>query len=386
MDIKVIASTKDGFVAQKEDFDKFSGRTAGVCYMAESFDALMNEDASKTEKRIKQTKLGGHHSVYDHNSFSLYLDGIPKIVAMIINNEKQYTTSEKSGRYTRMSLTDKEELVYNKWLEIFKNKIIKMYKANYPLFFTDSRVEKLAQENARYVTSVFTKVSMVYTTTYRQLNNLIALIEGYVKDMGNSAFEARLKMELIEFVGKLKQLPYYDELLARNEKQRKLSLFANGKTEEYYGDVYSTTYHASFAVLAQLQRHRTLSYNIKVLDNYYYIPEIIKDSDDLTTLWIDDLKSLNNFPQASMLEVNEMGTLDNFVLKMKERMCTFAMLEANRVTSATLKKYVHALQVKVHPRAEEMMMYTKGSRCTFPDYTCPAPCGWELGVNESRMI
>ena len=106
----------------------------------------------------------------------------------------------------------------------------------------------------------------------------------------------------------------------------------------------------------------------------------------MSKLWLDDLKDLGNFPQATMLEVCEMGTLDNFVLKMKERMCTHVLLETNRVTSATWKKYIHALQIKVHPRAEEMMQYTKGSRCTFPDYTCPVPCGFALGVNEQRII
>lgn len=386
MNVKIIASTKENFVADKESFDRFSGRCAGVCYMASTFEELATEDVVKTEKRVRQTKLSGHHSVYDHNHFSLYFEGIPKIIAMLLNNENQYTTSEKSGRYTRMELTQKEELIYNKWLEIFKNKITKLYKSDYPQFFTDSRIEKLAQENARYITSVFTPVCMIYTTTYRQFNIIIALLDDYLKNPATNAFETRLHTEVANFVAQLKALPYYDEMLCRNEKQRHLSFFSRGKVEEYFGDVYSTTYHASFSVLAHLHRHRTINYSVKVMDNYYYIPEIIRDSDDLSKLWLDDLKELNNFPQATMLEVNELGTLDNFVLKMKERMCSFVLLETNRVTSETWKKYVHALQVKVHPRAEEMLEYTKGSRCTFPDYTCPAPCGFPLGINEKRII
>ena len=79
-----------------------------------------------------------------------------------------------------------------------------------------------------------------------------------------------------------------------------------------------------------------------------------------------------------------MGTLDNFILKMYERKCTFAQLEINQITSETLKKYENALRVKVHPRAEELRSYLKGSRCTFPGYKCP--CGFAVGVNETRMI
>jgi hypothetical protein len=81
-----------------------------------------------------------------------------------------------------------------------------------------------------------------------------------------------------------------------------------------------------------------------------------------------------------------MGTLDAFILKMKERKCTFAQLEINNITNDTLKKYEYALRMKIHPRAEEIIQYTKGSRCTFPDFKCTAPCGFALGIDETRKI
>lgn len=387
MDISIIATTHMGYVADKNEFDFLSGKAAGVCYMPATFDELLKEEKVKTAKRINQTKDSGHHSVYDHNNITLYLDGIPKIVAMIINNEKQYTTSEKSARYTKMQLTAKEQLVYDKWLEMFKNRIAKKYKADYPQFFTDGKIEKLAQENARYLISVFTPTSMVYTTTYRQFNNLIAFVDDFIKKENKSAFELALVAHLEELAYKLKELPYYDEKLSGNEKCRSFSLFASNKVEEYFGDAYATTYKASFAELAQAQRHRTISYSMRVLENEYYIPPIIKDSPDLCDLWVSDIKSLGDiYPQATLLEINEMGTLDSFILKMKERKCTFAQLEINQVTNETLKKYEYALRLKIHSRAEELINYTKGSRCTFPDFKCTAPCGFALGINETRLI
>lgn len=388
MEIKVIASTRAGEITSKEDFDMFGGKCAGVCYMASTFDELASEESTKTKRRITQTKTSGHHSVYDHNNISLYISDVPKIIAMIINNEKQYSTSEKSARYTRMKLTEKEQVVYNKWVDIFKNKITKMYQSDYPTFFNDSRIEKLAQENARYLTSVFTNASMVYTTTYRQLNYLISFLDKQIAKENKSKFEEKLNPYLEEFVGKLKELPYYDEDLSHNEKCRSLSLFAGeGKVEEYFGDVYATTYKASFAELAQAQRHRTINYNMHVCEGEFYIPEILRDSESFTELWLSDLKDLqDNYPQATLLEINEMGTLDNFILKMKERKCTFAQLEINKVTIETLKKYEYALRMKVHPRAEEIMKYNKGSRCTFPDFKCTAPCAFALGINETRKI
>ena len=388
MEVKVIASTKVGEVAGKEDLELFGGRAAGVCYMGGTFDDLLNEDKDKTRRRIKQTKTGGHHSVYEHGSFSMYLDGVPKIIAMILNNEKQYTTSEKSARYTKMMLEPKEQVLYTKWVDIFKNKISKLYAKDYPNFFTDSRIEKLAQENARYLTSVFTPTSMVYTTNYRQFNYLVSFLEKFVAKDNKNDFESKLCIYVEEFLTKLKELPYYDEELTRNEKCRTLSLFADDrKVEEYFGDVYSTTYDASFAELAQAQRHRTISYTMRVKEGEFYVPEILKDSESFTELWLSDLKELsNNYPQATLLEINEMGTLDAFILKMKERKCTFAQLEINKVCNEILKKYEYALRMKIHPRAEEIIQYTKGSRCTFPDFKCTAPCGFKLGIDETRKI
>ena len=131
MNIKVMASTKVGNVTSKEELEDFGGKAAGVCYMANTFDDLLTEDIEKTKRRINQTKGSGHHSVYEHGSFSLYLEDVPKIIAMTINNEKQYSTSEKSGKYTRHDFSQKEQIIYNKWLEIFKNKITQMYANDY---------------------------------------------------------------------------------------------------------------------------------------------------------------------------------------------------------------------------------------------------------------
>lgn len=387
MEVKVIASTHYDYVAKKEDFDKLSGKAAGICYMSEGFNEVFNEDIIKTERRIALTKNNGHHSVYDHESFSLYFEGIPKIIAMVLHNEKVYTTSEKSGRYTVLHATNDEQLIFDKWVELFKNKIAKMYKNDYPTVFTDKKIEKLAYENARYLTSVFTPTKLMYTTTYRQLNVLIGLIDSYIKEPKTNDFEMKVAEHLSELVDKLKGLPYYDKKLSENFKNRKLSLFSENNIEEYYGDVYATTYKASLNSFAQAQRHRTLNYSIKILENEYYIPPIIADNPDMVELWLSDIKSLgNSYPQASMVEVKEMGTLDNFILKLKERKCFVAQLEINRLTNDILKKYEYALRLKLHPRAEEMIKYTKGSRCTFGDYVCPTPCGFKPGIDESRLI
>ena len=94
----------------------------------------------------------------------------------------------------------------------------------------------------------------------------------------------------------------------------------------------------------------------------------------------------DEYPCATLCNCNEMGTLDNFILKLKERKCSFTQLEINKVTNETLKKYEYALRMKVHPRVEDILQYTKGSRCTFPDFKCTAPCNFALGINETRLV
>ena len=120
MNVKIISTTKPNNITPASEFETLSGHCAGICYMADNFDTLQNEDPVKTQKRVTQTMTGGHHSVFDHNYITFYLEGIPKLLAMFLNNEKMYTTSEKSARYTKMTdITEMEKRIYDKWLHNF---------------------------------------------------------------------------------------------------------------------------------------------------------------------------------------------------------------------------------------------------------------------------
>ena len=392
MKISIIGSTKPNYVSSKEEIELFSGHNAGVCYMPGSFNELVNEDVEKTNKRAVQTKSSGHHSVFDHAMINLYLEDIPKALAMVLNNEKQYTTSEKSARYTKMILKEDEKKLYDKWLDIFKKLIRDKYQEKYPKIFTEKKIEKLAQENARYLISVFTPTSMVYSTTYRQLNYIYHMMQKEINkdDNQQNRFYKMLKQAMIDFCECIKKTtPYFDELISADSKGRVLSLMNfNDHLVEYFGDVYATSYTTSFACLAQAQRHRTLSYSFKLKDDdEFYVPPILMHDKNLIKEWTEDCqKQARVYPQGLLISVNEMGSFDNFVLKMMERKCTFAQLEINNQTNETLKKYVENLQNNSHPRASEMQSYTKGARCTFNNFKCTSPCGFIDGVNETREI
>ena len=368
MKIKVIGSTKVGYELPKEEALNFSGKSAGICYLPDTLETLFSEPEEKTTRRYKMNLDSGHHSVFGHATYNLSLEGIPKIIAMILNNEKIYNTSEKSARYTIMEPSEKEKSLYEKWIEIYKKVISKEYPN-----IEGKRVQKLAQENARYLISVFTPATvMEYTVSFQQLNFIISWFEDYIEKEPENSFSKQLKKAMREFLKALPDLKV--EKLNPRLKGKPLSIFASRERKEEFGENYCTTYLASFAELAQAQRHRTLYYEISFLDKAkYYVPPIIRET-ELEEEWLKDISSLEEYyPQGMLLKINERGTLENFVLKCTERLCGAAQLEIMEQTKETLNKYLEATK-NDEAIQNYLLPYSKGARCTFPGFKCNMPC------------
>lgn len=381
MEIKVIASTKVGHQMSKEEALDFSGKSAGICYLPDTLEKLFEEPEEKTAKRTKRTLNSGHHSVFSHATYNLSFEGIPKILAIVLNNEKIYNTSEKSARYTEMVASKNEKELYEKWIEIYQKVIAKEYPA-----FDEKKVKKLAQENARYLISVFTPATiMEYTVSFGQLNYIAHWFEDFIKEAENTEFNVKLKNVFKEVLSKMPDL-IITELNSSN-KMRKLSLFANRERKEEFGENYSTNYCASFAQLAQAQRHRTISYEITLLETpKFYIPPIIKGT-DLEKEWLKDISSLAEFfPQGMLVKVNERGTVENFVLKCTERLCGAAQLEIMEQTNITMQKYLSETKDKYSVVYEYLLPYSKGARCTFPCFSCTSPCNFGAKNAMKRKI
>lgn len=369
MKIEIIASTKVGYSMSKEEALDFSGKSAGICYLPDTVETLFAESPEKTQRRVNGNIKSGHHSVFGHPTYNLCFEGIPKILAMILNNEKIYNTSEKSARYTHMTPSAQENTLYEKWIHIFEDVISSKYSE-----FDSKRILKLAQENARYLISVFTPATvMEYTVNFGQLNYIINWAKDYINNADDSAFSLKLKDVFREFLDAMPDLEV-DGLDSRM-KNRSFSLFsARPNRYEEFGENYCTSYLASFAQLAQAQRHRTLSYEMSLLDTpEYYIPPIIRGT-DLENSWLEDISSLSQyFPQGMLVKVNECGTIENFVLKCTERLCGSAQLEIMEQTSEIMNKYLAATVDKTELH-DYLLPYSKGARCTFPGWKCNSPC------------
>lgn len=385
MKTRVLASTKVGYELPIEEAIKFSGKEAGICYMPDTIDTILAEPDEKTMKRANGNMSSNHHSVFGHPQYSFVFEEIPKIMAMILNNEKVYDTSEKSARYTKMKPSEEERVLYEKWIQIYKNRIHELYPN-----IEEKQAQKLAQENARYLISVFTPATVMgHTISFEQFSYVLHFMQDFVDNGYETKFNELLKPYLKEFIELHSK--YKVSGINPNSKNRKLSLFSNEIRKDEWGWNYCYSYWASFAQIAQAQRHRTLSYeifeaSINCKDPLYFIPPIIKDT-ELETEWLKDIKSLSKyFPQGTMVYVNERGTVENFVLKCKERLCGCAQLEIAMQTKETLNEYLENTKETDGRVYQYLMQYATGARCTFYDYSCAKPCIWGAKNALDRLV
>ena len=136
----------------------------------------------------------------------------------------------------------RQNALYDKWVNIFEQEIKKMYPNGSSKFFDENgkKARKLAQENARYLISVFTPTNMVYSTSFRQLNYLCHWFEDEIKQPSNN-FYASIVPSMQEFVDFCKDKNLYSDKLD-DRKDRTLSLFDEPVLKTIYSSNYQGVY------------------------------------------------------------------------------------------------------------------------------------------------
>jgi len=363
----------------KEEFLKFAQDAARVCYSEKDWDDIKEEPPNSN--LINRTIKSGHHSPYEHIWLNFYMNEMPKALVMVLNNEKQYVTSEKSARYTQMKqVSDEQREKYDKWMKILIPLINKVYPASNEKDMRDMSIKKLAQENARYMTSVFTPTKMLHTINLRQLNFFMYEFEKFIfENQNGNEFKKRLASGMREFLEQTKEFIIPD---LRNQTDRHLNFFGE-PVEEHFGDMYSTNYLMSFAGLAQAHRHRTIEYHVSKeinlgASNGFFIPEIISSDKKLMNEWHGDLEKIsrNDFPQAQLLLVSEMGSLRDFRSKMILRLCGHAQYEIMNNTLGTASEYS-----KTRPKIKNWIR----PKCS-QGMKCAEPCVWKSDMALERIV
>ncbi len=387
MDIKVLASTKLGYVATEDEVLELAGKEANICYTTRTIDDIFAEEKDTSIRRAERTIASGHHSVVDHFRYNFGFSGIPKILAMVLNNEVIYSTSEKSARYTKMKPTPREQELYDKWLTIFTDRLIGLYSSELvkyhekyshgkdPLVEAKKQAVKLAQENARYMISVFTPTIMGHSLDARQVGYICGWFDRFVANAPDTEFNKKLKPYMLEFSSKMR--PYVVTGLT-DVKNRTISLFDDReKRYEFFGECYSVNYKGTFAELAQAQRHRTLRYTMSFLpENEFYVPRLIENDKDLREEWLKDISSLADvFPQGMLVMINERGTYEDFLKKCSERLCGQAQLEIAVQTHEIARRYTEAVKDNYPEIYEILLPYATKARCQ-NGWHCNKPCVW----------
>ncbi len=353
--IKIINST--GKMMTLPEAKKFSQDFARICYSEKDIEEIQKEPYSPSFVDNVLIKRG-HHSPFDHFYINYYFDGFPKAFAMTLNNQGVYATSEKSARYTEMKNQDpRQKPLYDKWKEIFLGRIKEEYpKESHEKLYLQgkdkktgallpSTAEKLAQENARYLTSVFTPTKFGHTLSLRQVNIVANYFEDFISENKGTEdiFKQRLMNSYQDFLEqdeiKLWRIPGM-----KRKGEGKLHLFGEPNQEFFGKDVYSTNVIGSFAYLAQSQRHRTEYHHISNgwqlgAPLGFFIPPIIRQT-SFEKEWISDLEHVASydFSQAQLLSIDQSG-VSNFYEKTRERMCGCAQLETTLITAEIVKRF-----------------------------------------------
>ncbi len=376
-----------------------SGKFGGTCYAKEGYETIKTQPIEKALSRAENTAKSGHHSVYQHGCVTMEVK-CSKMLAMLLNSIGISNTSEKSARYTKMQPKSAlEEKLYYKWHDIF----VKLINEEYQDTFTEKEVDKLAFENARYMISVFTPTSMVYTLPFRNIFYVLDWCEGMIENLSKleGGFNQKLREELIELVDALSGVVGDKRNFHDNKKEhfRFMPYQATGELEDdslpYYGDVYTSNYLASFACIAQEQRHRTLRVKInfsgKDAEEYgFYVPEMIKNT-VYEQGWIEDLRSVKEYyPQATLLFVTEQGIFEDFQLKCKERMCGRAQLEIMKLNEWMTEQFMDHKECLSRANQKRLECMTPNGdvcpRCMFKDFACQEGCKWGPKGALNRLI
>lgn len=232
---------------------------------------------------------------------------------------------------------------------------------------------------------------MKYSTSFRQLNYLYDFCEKMINESTTNAIKKSLKPYLEEFKDVLLQTGFITKGI-KDYRNREFSLIQDDNSfDEQFGRSYSVNYDATIPALADLQRHRTLYYSFSLKEKKeFYVPPIIRPNKHLVEEWLDDISTISEFPQGVLINVNETGTYENFIMKMYERICTAPQLEVMQITKQILDKYKDTLSksnsVNDKKIYDELLKYTCGARCTFPGFICTNPCNFVEGMQLTRKI
>lgn len=360
---------------------------ASLCYMKDSYRQLEEQPLDRHKSRGEMVKASGHHSTYCHSYRTIVLSGIPKIICMTLNSLTFYNTSEKSGRYTVMDkVSPIEKELYDKWRSIIKQEVLNKYGDR----LSDADADKRGKENARKFTSVFTPSVMAYTTSVQQWNYIVDWCEKYHSPVDNSYFYNEYEKYIKELGKAIKPLVEVKGL--HDNKDRGFGAFITTNMEtpaEHFGDIYNTSYLASFDEMAQCERHRVSDIVLYIegpIPNNFSVPAILSSAQKEE--WLEDMKKVAHlFPTGMLVLSEEKGTFVGWAKsKCMERDCGQAQYEIMKRNDWLHDRFLENLSNLTHEEQSLLLAMDKRVRCSYPNFKCTSPCPWGSKLAKERLI
>lgn len=309
------------------------------------------------------------YSVSSDPVFSFEIEGVPKIISMILENERECGIQEKFCSYIISESDDDEWKILEKWIERFKTIIHNEYPT-----MNDSSVRSLAVENAHYLTSIFRpEATVVYNMSLSEANYIRKLCVNFVSKSTTRTFDVKLKPWLAELASMLECVVTEE---AEIGAEKSFLLFAERYRQQFFDECYSINYKGSFYQLSLAQKRRNIWYEIIVPDLSacgFYVPLILSNKDDIEE-WLKDMDALkDNYPLGMLVEINERGVTEAFFSKCFAFLCGSTPLELCMDTATNLNRF--GIECKNYDVREALRQFYGRRRCTLVSgYQCPNPC------------
>lgn len=416
----------DGKIDLKQAF-MYSGIKAAWCFKKGDTTPELIRELSEEDlvRRGVETFLNDHGTPNEQQAISVEITGIPKLMCMILNNEKQCAADERSLRYTTVQeseyISELEVDLYNKWLKNFFDVLWFDYR---DFFMSKAKGEtpeereanariaakKIAQENARNFVSILTPTSISYTAPMYQWQRIYRMLEmmvqnpktrleqmavPYAKDLMQQLIDLRVVFTVKDVIqvypSLLTSIEDDREVLYKHNKHRGLSLFSTNNQftgldkPNDFGAAINYNFVGSVSSFAQKHRHRSSMWEMREMEEYSFVTPPFIQGKPLETEYKKDMMLVKCvFPQGQNVEGNLISSVKNIIDYIgKERACDRAQWETEEFfVNELLPKVVEGLADRPEYAKEKALIenyYLFKRRCQFPDFDCPSPCNHKNG-------
>ncbi len=186
-------------LAHTEMPERIVAAAAKLCYSDAQVDALLDGlDGEKTEKFVGMLASMGHESPIEHASFTFAVEGVSRTLLAQLTRHRLASYSVQSQRYVRLEefkyvtppaiaadpearalferAMESDAQTYERLTELLKSKYQAEYlKAGAPEKAAESKAEKRAIEDARFVLPNACETKLVLTMNARALMNFFRL-------------------------------------------------------------------------------------------------------------------------------------------------------------------------------------------------------------------